>query len=102
MAEPGSRPRPDVPGPLHRRGPRPLLLHLTLAMLRSTASLVASPNWSAVWPNWNAAAAGAEAERIVAALAAGGGDAPGAFPQAVLAEAPRPDPAPVTRHARHR
>ena len=30
--------RTDAPAPLRRRGPRPLLLHLTLAMLRSTVS----------------------------------------------------------------
>ena len=30
--------RTDAPVPLRRRGPRPLLLHLTLAMLRSTVS----------------------------------------------------------------
>ena len=46
--------RTDAPGPLSRRGPRPLLLHLTLAMLRSSASLGASPNWSSGWANWNA------------------------------------------------
>ena len=40
-----------APGPLHRRGPRPLLLHLTLAMLRSAASRTASPNWSGGWPD---------------------------------------------------
>jgi pimeloyl-ACP methyl ester carboxylesterase len=59
--------RTDAPGPLRRRGPRPLLLHLTLAMLRSNASLAGSRNWSSAWPSWNADA--------LAALLAG---APGA------------------------
>ena len=35
MSLPGTADVP--PGPLLRRGPRPLLLHLTLAMLRSSA-----------------------------------------------------------------
>ena len=46
MGERGS----TAPGPLQRRGARPLLLHLTLAMLRSTASLAASPNLNGGWP----------------------------------------------------
>jgi polyhydroxyalkanoate synthase subunit PhaC len=37
--------RTDAPGPLQRRGPRPLLLHLTLAMLRSSASTAGLANW---------------------------------------------------------
>ncbi|MBU6497023.1 MAG: alpha/beta hydrolase [Rhodospirillales bacterium] len=44
----------EAPGPLLRRGPRPLLLHLTRAMLKSSGSLAAwqslnngSPSWSA-------------------------------------------------------
>jgi polyhydroxyalkanoate synthase subunit PhaC len=37
--------RNDAPGPLLRRGPRPLLLHLTLAMLRSNASRAGLANW---------------------------------------------------------
>ena len=41
--------RPDAPGPLMRRGPRPLLLHLTLAMLRSHVSRAMSPHWKAAW-----------------------------------------------------
>jgi polyhydroxyalkanoate synthase len=43
--------RADAPGPLMRRGPRPLLLHLTLAMLRSSVSRATSPLWNAKWPN---------------------------------------------------
>ncbi len=39
---------------MHRRGPRPLLLHLGLAMLRSGASASGWPNSNPVSPNWNA------------------------------------------------
>ncbi|MCW3477518.1 alpha/beta fold hydrolase [Limobrevibacterium gyesilva] len=77
---------PAPPGPLLRRGPRPLLLHLTLAMLKSSASLIASQSLSSASPNWSAAAA-EQARAIAAALQ--GGD--GAFPQAVLMEALRQD-----------
>jgi len=44
-------------GPLMRRGPRPLLLHLTLAMLKSNASATASPSLNAGLPQWNGAPA---------------------------------------------
>nr|WP_294523947.1 alpha/beta fold hydrolase [uncultured Rhodopila sp.] len=47
--------RPEAPGPLMRRGPRPLLLHLTLAMLRSNVSRATSPLWNADWPTSNVA-----------------------------------------------
>jgi polyhydroxyalkanoate synthase subunit PhaC len=47
--------RPEAPGPLSRRGPRPLLLHLSLAWARSRSLTAASLNWSTVWPNlWQA------------------------------------------------
>lgn len=39
-----------------RRGPRPVLLHLGLAAMRSSASSAASPSWKNVWPQWNAVA----------------------------------------------
>jgi len=56
--------RPDAPGPLHRRGPRPLMLHLMLAMQRkpaaSTAWLDVWRNWSGGSPDWTAATAQAE------------------------------------------
>jgi len=42
-------PRTEKPSPLSRRGPRPLLLHLSLAWLRSSGSIAASPNWSNAW-----------------------------------------------------
>ncbi len=42
--------RPDAPGPLNRRGPRPLLLHLLMAMTAPS-----SPGCAPAWPNWNPA-----------------------------------------------
>jgi polyhydroxyalkanoate synthase subunit PhaC len=48
--------RADRPGPLMRRGPRPLLLHLTLAMLRSSVSRATSQLWNADWRNSSVAA----------------------------------------------
>jgi hypothetical protein len=36
-----------------RRGPRPLHLHLTLAMLRSDASPDRSKPWNGDWPSWS-------------------------------------------------
>jgi pimeloyl-ACP methyl ester carboxylesterase len=106
MGERGS----TAPGPLQRRGPRPLLLHLTLAMLRSTASLAASPNLNGGWPTSKATqhvlgrpglttdAAQAKAAAIAAALA---GDAH-AFPQAVLLETLRQDSALIAGIAAYR
>jgi polyhydroxyalkanoate synthase subunit PhaC len=44
-------PRPEAPAPLSRRGPRPLLLHLSLAWLKSSSLTAASLNWSSVWPS---------------------------------------------------
>jgi poly(3-hydroxyalkanoate) synthetase len=72
-----------------RRGPRPLLLHLTLAMLRSSVSASASLNWKSDWPDWNAAIA-AQARAIAEALERAGNGAAG-FPHAVLAQALRQD-----------
>ena len=45
---------PDLPGPLHRRGPRPLLLHLGLAMLRSSTSGTGWRNSKPGSPDWKA------------------------------------------------
>lgn len=45
--------RAETPKPYSRRGPRPLLLHLSLAWMRSQASIGGSPNWNAVWPAWS-------------------------------------------------
>lgn len=68
--------RPNAPRPLLRRGPRPLLLHLSLAMLSSTVSLAVSPrSKSGLWPLKERA----EAERIVAALERAGAGTEAAF-----------------------
>ena len=42
-------PRPEAPAPLSRRGPRPLLLHLALAWMRSSGLAAASLNLSSAW-----------------------------------------------------
>ncbi len=47
--------RAETPKPYSRRGPRPLLLHLSLAWMRSQASIAGSPSWNSVWPAWTAA-----------------------------------------------
>jgi polyhydroxyalkanoate synthase len=47
--------RPDAPGPMRRRGPRPLTLVLTLATSRSSSFAPASPNSSAPPPTPDAA-----------------------------------------------
>jgi poly(3-hydroxyalkanoate) synthetase len=60
-------------GPLLRRGPRPLLLHLTRAMLNLPASPDASPSSNAAWPGskpGSPASAAAEAAELVAGIAA--------------------------------
>src|SRR5271157_1658358 len=43
--------RPEAPAPLSRRGPRPLLLHLTLAWMKSCSLSAASLNWNSAWPS---------------------------------------------------
>jgi polyhydroxyalkanoate synthase len=99
--------RADAPGPLMRRGPRPLLLHLTLAMLRSTVSRATSPLWNADWPNSSVAAI---LQSIQSAIQNLGRDAShgGEFPAAVVAETLRQDAALIEgiaayrRHAWHR
>jgi polyhydroxyalkanoate synthase len=79
-----------------RRGPRPLLLHLTLAMMRSAASSNVFPSWSVTWPGAMAPAgkqndsrgSGADLRTEIAArVAQGGAEAEARFAEAVLAEA---------------
>ncbi len=79
-----------APGPMARRGPRPLLLHLTLAMLKSAGSVSASRNLNGDWPNWSETAA-EQAQAIAAAVGRAAAGEPGAFPRAVLMEAMRQD-----------
>ncbi|MGH7103223.1 MAG: alpha/beta fold hydrolase [Acetobacteraceae bacterium] len=90
------RGRPESPGPLKRRGPRPLLLHLTLAWLCSSASISASPGSNNGLQHSSAqfsrAAARLAAARL-AALGPPGGPDETAFRRAVLVEALRQDQA---------
>ena len=86
--------RDDAPGPLRRRGPRPLLLHLTIAMLKSSVSAAMSPHWRHGWPNSSAA------EAVRAALASQ--KAEDAFPAAVIAEVARQDSALIAGIAAYR
>jgi polyhydroxyalkanoate synthase subunit PhaC len=84
--------RTDTPAPLRRRGPRPLLLHLTLAMLRSTVSRATSPSLNPASPNSStafAAAAAAIAEVLRNPTRAD--NAAEAFPRAVVEETLRQD-----------
>lgn len=46
--------RTDAPRPMQRRGPRPLLLHLALASLRSSGCAASSPGSKRESLNWNA------------------------------------------------
>jgi polyhydroxyalkanoate synthase len=84
-----------VTGPLRRLGPRPLLLHLSLAMLRSNASRAASLNWKHAWPSSNIAVA----EAVRAALESGAGPD---LPAAVLTETLRQDAALIEGIAAYR
>jgi polyhydroxyalkanoate synthase len=93
--------RADIPGPLMRRGPRPLLLHLTLAMLRSNISRATSPLWNADWPNSSAAAI---LQAIQKSVQNRGQDASrdAEFPAAVVAETLRQDAALIEGIAAYR
>ncbi|MBV9250606.1 MAG: alpha/beta hydrolase [Acetobacteraceae bacterium] len=84
--------RLDEPGPLQRRGPRPLLLHLTLAMLKSSVSLAGSATLRLVSPSSNALP-GAQAVQAALEAMVQGRDAETAFPTALLAETLRQDAA---------
>ena len=88
--------RPEAPAPGLRRGPRPLLLHLTLAMLRSSVSLAASPSLSAGWPTSKTR------PEAAAALAAALAERAGAFPRAILEETLRQDRALIAGIAAYR
>lgn len=75
-------------GPMLRRGPRPLPLHLSLAMMRGMAATGMPPPSAEGWNTWNSGwpiskAGRSEAERIGAALAAAR-HPPEAFRAAVL------------------
>jgi polyhydroxyalkanoate synthase len=105
--------------PMPRRGPRPLPLHLALAMLRAGAALgtaaigmplpgepirkrrsaAVSPSLNSAWPR--SSAGRAEAARIAQALAAGG-HPPEAFQAALLRSLARRDSALVAGIAAYR
>ncbi len=89
MSLPGTADVP--PGPLLRRGPRPLLLHLTLAMLKSSSSVTGSPSLNGALPGWSSAAAAEKARSIAEALQRAAAGQAEAFPRAVLEEAWRQD-----------
>jgi len=76
-----------------RRGPRPLLLHLTLAMLKSSVSLATSLSSNPAWPS-------SSAEAVRAALASGNLEA--AFPAEVMRETLRQDAALIEGIAAYR
>ncbi len=82
--------RMEAPGPLMRRGPRPLLLHLTLAMLRSNVSRATSPLWSADWRNSSVPAILQSIQQSIHDLS-GDGNRDGDFQASVLAETLRQD-----------
>ena len=52
--------RPEAPSPLSRRGPRPLLLHLSLAWMKSSSSTAALLNWNSASPHFWMEQAGLE------------------------------------------
>ena len=89
--------RPERPGPLMRRGPRPLLLHLTLAMLRSNVSRATSPLWNADWPRSSAAAVLRSVQSAVR-----DGNHGAEFPEAVIEETLRQDAALIEGIAAYR
>jgi len=92
---------PDTPGPLRRRGPRPLILHLALAWLRSSASISVLPGSRSGWPR-SSARLTEEAARLAASLGRPGGPDKAAFARAVLAEALRQDRALIAGIAAYR
>ncbi len=65
-------PRPDAPGPLRRRGPRPLMLHLMPqpAAPASPPSATSWPAWNDASASWSAAASAAIDPVLLAGIAA--------------------------------
>jgi len=89
--------RAGKPGPLMRRGPRPLLLHLTLAMLRSNVSRATSPLWNTDWQTSSVAAILKSIKNAVQ-----DGNHENDFPGAVVAETLRQDAALIAGIAAYR
>jgi polyhydroxyalkanoate synthase len=97
MTTPAAPPIQPGPGPLMRRGPRPLLLHLTLAMLRSTVSRATSPHWNA---DWRTSSVATILQSIQKAVRDGSHDDD--FPPAVMAETLQQDAALIQGIAAYR
>ena len=76
---------PPRPGPMLRRGPRPLLLHLTLAMLKSRGLPSGSTSLNAGWPD--PPAAGLTSMLELMALSGAGGDTSAAWRQSLQNDA---------------
>jgi poly(3-hydroxyalkanoate) synthetase len=99
------------PGPLRRRGPRPLALHLMLAAWRAMAAAATTPSCPASSTgstrsnggsrHWKSGAAAAQAEALAARLAAAG-HAPADLSAAVLRELARQDRALIAGIAAYR
>ena len=88
-----------------RRGPRPLLLHLTLAMLRSNVSRATSPFWNAGWQTLSAgqtASIAAILQWLQSAVRNGPLSDASGFPEAVVAETLRQDAALIQGIAAYR
>jgi polyhydroxyalkanoate synthase len=80
-----------------RRGPRPLLLHLTLAMLRSNVSRATSPLWNVDWPTSSVASILQSIQNAVQH-----GNLESEFSSAVVAETLRQDAALIEGIAAYR
>ncbi len=89
--------RLDFPAPLRRRGPRPLLLHLGLAMLTSNVSIGGLPTWNSGSRTWKSP----DAARLAAAIGAHS-DLTTQFPAAVLREVARQNRALIAGIAAYR
>lgn len=84
-----------------RRGPRPLMLHLTLAMLRSNVCRATSTLWNG---DWQASSVAAILQSIQSQVRAAGraGSPPSEFPAEVVAETLRQDAALIEGIAAYR
>jgi polyhydroxyalkanoate synthase len=60
--------RPDFPRAMNRRGPRPVLLHLMLAAMRSSASISALPLWRHAFSRLSAAPEAGDAQLFQAVM----------------------------------
>jgi polyhydroxyalkanoate synthase len=94
--------RMDLPGPLLRRGPRPLMLHLTFATLKSRGCAPGSTLWNNALANWSTSAL--RPSPAAPAGGPGGGLDPEPVSPGLLSEALRADPeliAGIAAYRRH-